>query len=607
MRPIVLLCFSILFQNALSDSTFRFGAVLTSIDGPLSEAREMIEARYGYELYIDAVNAENDGRGFFLPSKPNSTNGFHFNYEFLWKEDFGEPKIHEKELIELIEKDRVHFIGGSHPDFAHEEMRIANANGLINFHCCVEPDSFYENDLSTVFGIPASNNEYAKNFISALFLTDIGRVAIISDESDHFTKTSCDAAVEYFNSTRNPLGMTDLVLHERFLSSLDGPEKILELADAIVDQKIDAVLGCLSLGDGRRLVDAIHQQRYSLKAMFLSKGPQHQDWIDAFDPPTHSNALVTGIQFHHKLKYPDAFFGSSREYSARFYTRFGQTPDCTGAGASAVGLTLTEAIKNAFAMCDISETKGDVDRLLYEVDAIQCKDKKRLRGYDRVLKALSLVDLKTFFGDVRFNLYRRNVGKTPVTTQVFERISDDGIIFREVEPIMPVSFASELPKFPAENQYKETCRPGFFVGPDSFNPCLRCPKGEMSFKNNALHCESCPIGEYAENEGQSHCSVCPEGTVTHTRGATSRMECQCRPGFYNLEKTSGIECHPCPVGAECAGGTSFPVAMNGYWTNASSPTEVYECDPSNNCKGGKTMECATGYEGRSVLRLFGWI
>lgn len=591
------LCLVFLLGSSSGETAFRFGTVLTT-EQEIGLTIETTEAKLGYKFYIDTVNAQNGGRGFFLPKKPNSTDGFYFKYEFLWKEDFGEASIHRKQLEELVKHDKVHFIGGSQVSFAEEEMNIAHENGLINYHCCVEPANLYKNDQPTVFGVPACNTEYTKNFISALFLADVGRVAILSDESDHLSQTTCEAAIEYFHEIRNPLGNTDIALKRNFNASSTLEFQLEDVVDDMIDQRIDAVIGCFSTTDGKLLVDALHDRKHSLKAIFLTRGPTHYDWISSFDPPMRAVGLVSGLQFHRSLKHSDAFFGSTEAFADLFYEKHGEYPICAGAAASAVGVTLTEAIRMAFEKCDISKTEGDVDRLLYDPESIVCKDKRTPRGYDRVVNAMTLLDMDTFFGKVTFNPYGQNVGKVPVTTQIFERVGSNGEKHSDVEVIFPVSSATELPDIPTENRYKIECLPGTFIGPDSYNPCIPCPKGEVSYEYNAAHCESCPIGEWTDQEGQSSCNKCPEGTITLMRGATSNEECSCLPGYFSVNITTGMECWLCPEGLECPGGSSTPVILSGYWANASHLGEVYACDPPSVCLGGPVAECEAGYDGR---------
>lgn len=45
---------------------------------------------------------------------------------------------------QLLEDDKVHFMFGSTPVFAEAESVIANNAKRLIYHCCVAPDSLYE-------------------------------------------------------------------------------------------------------------------------------------------------------------------------------------------------------------------------------------------------------------------------------------------------------------------------------------------------------------------------------------------------------------------------------------------------------------------------------
>lgn len=591
---LLLFFLSVLVHISSCENVFRFGAVL-SADGP--PETNMEEAKNGYEIYIDVVNGLNRGRGFFLQGKRGTT-GFYFKYDLLWRDDSNDATLHAERVTELIEEDNVHFLGGSRAEFAEEEMEMANAGGVLNYHCCVAPDAYYKNALPTVFGISASNAQYTNDYISALFLVGTEETAFLYDEEDLFTKTTCEEAEAYFQSSKNPFGHAEMVMSRTFNRSTLTPDFFSGLAEETKSLGVQAMIACVRPEEGKDLVNALHEAKYSLKSLFVTEGPTKQDWVDSFKPGFRADAILSADTWHPQLQYPDDFFGSSRRFAALYRERFGKIPSCNGAAAAAVGLTLTQAIRNAFKQCDISETEGDVEALLYDRRAIQCDDDLGRRGYDRVLAALSLLEMDTFFGHVKFNPYGRNIGTTPVTTQVFQRRADNGAVYREIEAVMPVSFASDLPVYPARNHYKEECSPGFYASADEFDRCKPCRKGEVSYAMNSAHCDSCPIGQWMDEKGGSACHECPEGTVTEVRGATSKMDCRCRPGFFNAAQQMGVECEKCPEGAECPGGTELPIPLFGYWANETRRTYIYECDPASVCEGGPSVTCAEGHAGR---------
>lgn len=579
-----------------SDNVFRFGGVLSTVATEEQDTTTMLEAKNGYGIYIDAVNELNNGRGFYVAGKED-TPGFYFKYDFIWREDNSDALIHAEKLQEIITEEKVHFVGGSHPTYAAEEMQICSENNVINYQCCVGPDELYEMDFKTVYGVPVSNREYTKMTIRTLSFHDLRTMAIIYEETNAFTRTTCEAAQAYADEVGAVQAKHSTNYIRTFNISNVETSYFEEVAREAKKRGVEAVVACVFPDQGKLLVDAFHDIEYPLKAFFLTTGPTKKTWVNDFDPPFRADNLLSAAQWHRDMKYPDDFFGSTQEYANSYETKFKVPPTYNAAAASAVGLSLTQAIQDAFIHCDISRTKGDVEVLLYDPSAIQCDDTTLGKmGYDRVMKALAEIDMETFFGRIKFNYYRRNVGLDPVTTQVIKHTHANGVETRKIEAVLPLGYATQLMIYPAENMYSGDCQPGYYVGPDAFDKCQPCEPGDSSSTINSEHCDKCPTGEWNGKKAQSHCVHCPEGTVTEVRGATMISECKCRIGYYNIEQTTGVECQKCPFGATCAGGTELPVSLPGFWANETKRTEIYECDPPDICLGNST--CEKGYEGK---------
>ena len=595
-RGCQMLRFAILLHTicVVADSAFRFGAVLSTV----GDTATLTEAKNGYELYFNAVNAENDGRGFELEGK-KGTESFFFHFEFLWHEDMSDEKTHERRLRDLIQKDKVHFLGGSHPAYAEREMRIANKFGILNYQCCVGPDYLYEQDYPTVFGIQASNRQYTNMLIRTLQLRNVTAVEFVYQEDNPFTRTTCEAAEVFFHEFDGVRGADSRgVVRHRFNTTLTHTTA-REAAKEAKLRGTEAVVACVFPADGKRLVQAFHEIRYPLRAFFLTTGPTKQEWVDDFNPPSLANDLLSAGQWHPGMNYSDAFFGSTSHYTEMYRdNNEGLMATYVSAGASAVGLTLTQAIREAFRGCDISATGGDVDVLLYNATAIKCDRWEIQTGYQRILHALSALVMKeTFFGGVEFNEFRRNVALQPVTTQIFER-KEGNKTYREIAAVLPHSYSSEVLKYPATNRYTEKCKPGYFIGPDAFDPCQHCAQGEFSDRSDADHCERCQKGTWTDQLAQQQCKPCPEGTHTIVPGASKKRDCVCKPGFFNSALEAGVECEPCPEGAICQGGVQPPIPRRGYWADESQRHQMYSCDPLSSCLGGESVACEEGRTGR---------
>lgn len=603
------LCFVLvcLANPVICDKFFRVGAVLST----KGETVEMQEAREGYELVFRKLNAANDGKGVILHGN-TGIDPFHFKFNFTWMDDKNNITEHRHLVRKLLNKKgsyKVHFLAGSHPKYAKAEMKLANKHGILNYHCCVGPDLFYERDYPRVFGIQASNKEYTRMLIQKLSLSFNGTIAFIYETTNDFTRTTCEAAIG-FAKELGTLPKAFKRLDWTFEKGLVPDEFFHEKAEEAKQEKVEVLIGCVSDNHGKMIVDAFHDIKYGLKATFLTVGPTKPEWAKNFFDPSRSNDVLSAAQWHKEMRYQDPFFGTTMEYTEQYNALFGKDPTYIAAGASAVAMTLYIAIERAFQKCDISGTNGDVEALLHNKSAIDCrnklsdKDVPRLTGYKRILIKLAEMDIETFFGRVKFNSFRRNVGLDPVTTQIFQRKTASNKIYHEIEAVLPLGDATELLHFPASNPFKEDCTAGQHMGDDEFNWCLECNQGEYINATNAPHCNRCSIGQYQNKTGQEKCKKCPSGTTTVILGAKNIQDCVCAYGYYRTDQKNGKECQACPTGASCEGHNSLPIPDRGYWLNQSYPQMAYACDPPSICPGGNKNSCIDGYTGRySIVSL----
>jgi sugar lactone lactonase YvrE len=107
----------------------------------------------------------------------------------------------------------------------------------------------------------------------------------------------------------------------------------------------------------------------------------------------------------------------------------------------------------------------------------------------------------------------------------------------------------------------------------------RCPDGTCAFRNKQSTCgtgsAAKPIlGTWRMKSGRMSLVDCPPGSLVVNASTDTQTCFPCDPGTYsfnptdNCGKDSCIErsCNPCPVGAQCAGGSSFrPLVQGSVW------------------------------------------
>ena len=103
----------------------------------------------------------------------------------------------------------------------------------------------------------------------------------------------------------------------------------------------------------------------------------------------------------------------------------------------------------------------------------------------------------------------------------------------------------------------------------------------------------CDPATYSIDNASISCQACPT-MHTSARGATSRSDCVCMPGFFQvqsmqrpevLSSTAGLlpattDCQRCPIGVSCRLPNSTVTAMQadpGFWRLSSDSDVFYPC------------------------------
>lgn len=235
--------------------TFMAGAVLAES----GDVKEMLHAKRGYMLGAHAVNELSGGKGFSV--KDVLGNEYYFKFDFNSLNDESDKEQHDRMLHSLLEEDQVDFLLGSHAKFALEETNLANLHERINIHCCVGPDSIYEQDLPYVFGIQGSNKKYPQPTMQSMALRGISRLSVIWKEDNPFTKSTCEAALELAQSTKGRDDETMEVMVEEAYSDESDTGVFERFAEECIKKGVEAVVACTLSDDGADLVEVFHSRK----------------------------------------------------------------------------------------------------------------------------------------------------------------------------------------------------------------------------------------------------------------------------------------------------------------------------------------------------------
>jgi len=404
--------------------------------GNTGRCSEMEDAHRGHKLFADKLN---DAQALSIVDSKGEKHHLLFNYTRYI--DDCEQEKHDDLVKKLIFEDKVHFMLGSTPLFAESESIIANDAKKLMYHCCVGPDSLYEKDMKYIFGIPASNMRYPLKALKSMVLSGgVQRLYIFSLDDNIFTSSTCNSAAEYSSSILKQLSPDMTVIKMRRYTSSDSsadPSFYENIVADAIDLQADALLGCDFEGPGIAVTQALAARNYYLKALWLTVAPAHANFVPTLG--TDANYALSAGQWHPDMTFADEFFGTATQYTDDFQQAFGLSPSYVAAQASATSYSLAVAIRDAFQGCTLSADPNlDMDMLLSDEDAVECVDEDGdavvMSGYKRVRNTLARQYLKTFFGEVVFNQFRRNVAKEAATFQVL-----DGTL----QAVLPLEFANK--------------------------------------------------------------------------------------------------------------------------------------------------------------------
>eukprot|EP00942_MAST-04A_sp_MAST-4A-sp1_P007040 g7040.t1 len=138
------------------------------------------------------------------------------------------------------------------------------------------------------------------------------------------------------------------------------------------------------------------------------------------------------------------------------------------------------------------------------------------------------------------------------------------------------------------------CLPGLFASQSGARKCSKCPSGKITTNDaniGAINCEDCPKFMWTKKmEGQTSCTKCQLGEIY----APDKNCHTCSPGkFSTIAAETMKECHECPAGGYCPGG-SIVLPKAGWWmSNGRKSTEDCFYNASNLPKacGRNGIEC----------------
>lgn len=301
-------------------------------------------------------------------------------------------------------------MGGSTTVPANETYTAA-LNNVIDMVCCVGPDQIYQQNFAhpNIFGIQCSNVVYTQQTILSLNLLGARTIAITYVYDILFTSTTCLAAIDYAtNQAKVPYKIVFQYQYpdiwENTVNQNQDPVydpisgKSFNLTQALIglaEAKPDVWIHCGYAKSGVFGLKLLNKLGFRPKATLQTVAPNTiSSYMQALG---HLGMYVLAVgQWHPAMTYKDNFFGSGPHFSAEFFNFTGVDAEYVAAGAAVTSYVLGAAIQQYYStqphITGVFNTPG-------------------------IVSILRQTRTETFFGNVQFNAYNRNIAKDPATMQ----------------------------------------------------------------------------------------------------------------------------------------------------------------------------------------------
>ncbi|GMH43897.1 hypothetical protein BSKO_11831 [Bryopsis sp. KO-2023] len=585
VTALVILCVTGQLSFGASGGTIRTGTVVNSL------CPECRESKAGFDVFLST----------FEEKFPNGLEigGFNFTFDHKdvvsamastrelndgWKQLLNETNATAEGSPQERARSLPHFLLGANKESYLLEQRVAERTERVLIHSSAYAITGSQR-VKHSFSLPPQPSRGLDLLVTSFSVKGVSRIALVHQSNDHWNDVICGLIADSFrelssfNATRLELTMDKGV-------DLNSVQNIVS---TIVENDIEVLVGCTDELGSQILLDSFWEAKYPFKGQVFLDGPQSQAFVNRMGERAQG---VLGVGMWHvsaSLKN-DGFFGTPVD----FMKRVGREPSEWLASGAASFFVLMEAFRASFAGCDISNSEGDVDRMLFDEGAISCGSGSAL-GYQRFLDEIRYIKLDTIFGPVEFGKFGQNDLAHPFIMQVH----GDKVKGFAPRVVLPVSAASSAFTLPWKNPFApRQCPVGTYKGRELTKPCPPCPAGTHSSSKGSLQCSPCASNTFQPHEGAVSCFQCPDNTGTKVEGATSAEACECFPGYFHIHGWKGAACQQCPYGATCEGGTEPPIPKPGFWSDQNFRGDIQSCDNADACPGGGSDTCAEGYEGR---------
>jgi branched-chain amino acid transport system substrate-binding protein len=361
-------------SGTTTSNTLLFGAPISLTGATSTEGHLTLE---GYQLWVKEVNAHGGIK----------VGGTSYQVQLKYYDDGSSPTKSAQLTQQLVASDKVNFLLGPYGTAATlQDEAIAEQYKIPMVEGNGAAKAIFSKGFHYIFGVLSPASEYAKVMLeAALALPNPPKTVAIISANDAFSLEVAAAAKDYATSKnlkvvyyqQYPANSTDLTSVLTALKS-SGPGGTVP----------DMLLGSGHENEAVTTMKEAKQLHVNAKLYAFTVGPATPDFISALGPT--ANYVLGSAQWTAQEKYNGIdVFGTPANYAQMYQTEYGHHPSYQSAESTAAGLAFQYAIEKA--------------------DSI---DPQKVRD------ALASLDIKTFYGQIRFDSTGANTFKPMATIQI---------------------------------------------------------------------------------------------------------------------------------------------------------------------------------------------
>ncbi len=353
--------------------------VITSLSGDLATGGNV--TKRGYDLWADAVNAAG---GIEIAGKK-------YKVELFYTDAQSKPDQGASGAERLATQEQVDFVLGPYSS----GVTLASAPVLEKYKVpmitgSAESPLIWEQKFKYTFGtIPPVNYTGATPIDTISGLNPPPKTAVILGSNDTFSKATAEA----FKAAAEEKG-----INVRKFNIVPTGQDLTPFMSAVKVLRPDLVAFGGHDEELINLVKSLRQINYTPKALLMHYGVTEPAFVESLGADAEGvfggSVWTEAVHAEGELLWKDA-----ATYAKAAEDAFGVSADYTQAGSSTAGLAFQAALMKIQAPPPLSEADKDA-----------------------LVKALEEIDVKTFYGRLKFategRYYHANVGITPLTVQI---------------------------------------------------------------------------------------------------------------------------------------------------------------------------------------------